>query len=166
MGLKTASLSQCRTLTVVSKQREHIDAHCWDVDHVIESHDWSLLVFDSEEEINAIPRISELKQLDSGTLVVWQNLDRLKVGEIDFSRSMAKKMDDVRSHISLVFHRYISGEPRLKRMQIRMNNSPVEPVDPFLAKRNTQVMADEVLSIKGSKVLIRPYILAAIIPQS
>ena len=79
---------------------------------------------------------------------------------------MAKKMDDVRSHISLVFHRYISGEPGLKRMQIRMNDSPVEPVDHFLAKRNTQVMADEVLSIKGSKVLICPYILATIIPQS
>lgn len=159
LGLKTASLSQCRTLTVVSKQKEHIEARCWDVDHVIESHDWSLLIFDSEEEINSIPRISELKQLDSGTLVVWQNLDRLKVGEIDFSRSMAKKMDDVRAHISLVFHRYISGEPGLKRMQIRMNNSPVEPAEPFLARRNTQVMADEVLNIEGSKVLVRPYIL-------
>lgn len=159
LGLKTASLSQCRTLTVVSKQKGHIEARCWDIDHVIESYDWSLIAFDSEEEINAIPRISELKQLDSGTLVVWQNLDRLKVGEIDFSRSMAKKMDDVRSHISLVFHRYISGEPGLKRMQIRMNNTIVEPTDPFLSKRNTQVMADEILNIEGSKVLVRPYIL-------
>lgn len=159
LGLKTASLSQCRTLIVASKQKDHIEARCWDVDHVIESHDWSLIILDSEEEINAIPRISELKQLDSGTLVVWQNLDRLKVGEIDFSRSMAKKMDDVRSHISLVFHRYISGESGLKRMQIRMNNTVVEPADPFLSKRNTQVMADEILNIEGSKVLVRPYIL-------
>lgn len=159
LGLKTASLSQCRTLTVVSKQDNNIEACCWDIDHVIEARDWSLLILDSEEELNAIPQIEELRKLKSGTLVVWQNLDRLKVGELDFSRSMGKKMDDVRSHLSLVFHRYISGEPGLKKMQIRMNNVPVEPADPFLAKRNTQVMSDEIMNIDGSKVLVRPYIL-------
>jgi hypothetical protein len=159
LGLKTASLSQCRTLTVVSKQGERIEARRWDIDHVIAAQDWSLLIIESDNEINAIPRIEELKGLDSGTLVVWQNLDRLKVGELDFNRSMGKKMDDVRAHLSLVFHRYISGEPRLKKMHIRMNNAPIEPADPFLARRNTQVMADEVMDIEGSKVIIHPYIL-------
>ncbi len=159
LGLKTASLSQCRTLTVVSKQYNHIEACRWDIDHVINAHDWSLLVLDSEEDFNVIPQIEELQKLESGTLVVWQNLDRLKVGELDFGRSMGKKMDDVRSHLSLVFHRYISGEPGLKRIQIRMNNTPVEPADPFLSKRNTQIMSDEIMNIEGSKVIVRPYIL-------
>ncbi len=159
LGLKTASLSQCRTLTVVSKQKGQIEARRWDIDHVIESDDWSLLILESDEELDAVPRIEELRKLDSGTLVVWQNLDRLKVGELDFSRSMGKKMDEVRSHLSLVFHRFISGEPGLKRMQIRMNNTPIDPADPFLVKRNTQVMADETLNIAGSKVIVRPYIL-------
>lgn len=54
LGLKTASLSQCRTLTVVSKQDNNIEVCCWDIDHVIEAHDWSLLILDSEEELNAI----------------------------------------------------------------------------------------------------------------
>ena len=159
LGLKTASLSQCRTLTVVSKKANCIEARCWDIDHVVKARDWSLLVLDSDNEINAIPRIDELKKLDSGTLVVWQNLDRLKVGDLDFSRSMGKKMDEVRSHLSLVFHRYISGEQGLKKMQIRMNNTFIEPADPFLAKRNTQVMADEIMNIEGSTVTVRPYIL-------
>lgn len=159
LGLKTASLSQCRTLTVVSKQNGQIEARCWDIDHVIETHDWSLLILESDEELDTIPRIEEIRALNFGTLVVWQNLDRLKVGELDFSRTMGKKMDEVRSHLSLVFHRYISGEPGLKRMQIRMNNTPIVPADPFLVKRNTQVMADEILNIEGAKVVIRPYIL-------
>lgn len=159
LGLKTASLSQCRTLTVVTKQENRIEARRWDIDHVAKERDWSLLVLDADEEIADIPRIEELKKLRSGTLVVWQNLDRLMVGEIDFSRSMSKKMDDVRSHLSLVFHRYISGELGLKRMIIRMNNTPVEPATPFLTKRHTQVMADEVLEIEGSKVIVTPYIL-------
>jgi len=159
LGLKTASLSQCRTLTVVSKQNSQIEARRWDIDHVIESHDWSLLILESDEELDTIPRIEEIRKLNSGTLVVWQNLDRLKVGEIDFGRTMGKKMDEVRSHLSLVFHRYISGEPGLKRMQIRMNNTPIIPADPFLVKRNTQVMADEILTIEGEIVVIRSYIL-------
>lgn len=159
LGLKTASLSQCRTLIVASKQGSHMEARCWDIDHVIEAHDWSLLILDLEEEFDAIPQIEELRKLKSGTLVVWRNLDRLKVGELDFGRSMGKKMNDVRNHLSLVFHRYIRGEPEIKKMHLRMNNVPVEPADPFLSKRNTQVMSDEIMNINGSKVVIRPYIL-------
>ncbi len=132
LGLKTASLSQCRTLTVVSKQDSCIEARCWDIDHVLETNDWSLLIFDSEEELDVIPQIEELRKLKSGTLVVWQNLDRLKVGTLDFKRSMGKKMDDVRNHLSLVFHRYISGESGIKKMLLRMNNVPVDFADPFL----------------------------------
>lgn len=81
-----------------------------------------MVVTDSEEEFNAIPQIEELRKLKSGTLVVWQNLGRLKVGELDFSRSMGKKMADARTHLSLVFHRYISGESGIKKIQLRMNN--------------------------------------------
>jgi hypothetical protein len=159
LGLKTASLSQCRTLTVASKRGVHIEVRRWDIDHVADTGDWSLLVLDTEAELNAIPCIDRLRENESGTLVVWQNLDRLKVGELDFNRSMGKKMDAVRAHLSLVFHRYISGELGLKRMQIRMNDVPVESDDPFLPRRNTQVMADEVLYIEGSKVVVRAHIL-------
>lgn len=159
LGLKTASLSQCRTLTVVSKQHNQIEACCWDIDHVIKANDWSLIILDSEEELESIPKIDELRKLECGTLVVWQNLDRLQIGELDFKRSMGKKMDDVRTHLALVFHRYISGEHGIQKMLMRMNNTVVEPADPFLSKRNTQVMSDETIIVNGSKVVVRPYIL-------
>lgn len=159
LGLKTASLSQCRTLTVVSKQSERFEARRWDIDYVTGTGEWSLLVLETKEEINSIPRIDNLKELESGTLVVWQNLDRLETGELDFTRSMGRKMDDVRAHLSLVFHRYISGEPGLKKLQINMNAIPITPADPFLARHNTQAMADEDIYIDGSKVVVRSYIL-------
>ncbi|EPO9626030.1 ATP-binding protein, partial [Enterobacter kobei] len=60
LGLKTASLSQCRTLTVATKQGKHIEARRWDIDHVIETQDWSLLILESDDEINKIPRIEKL----------------------------------------------------------------------------------------------------------
>jgi len=159
LGLKTASLSQCRTLTVASKKDGSIEARCWDIDHVIKTGEWSLIVLETEKEINAIPRIDNLREFESGTLVVWQNLDRLKVGELNFDRSMGRKMDDVRAHLSLVFHRYLSGETGLKKLQIKMNSAPLNYSDPFLIRRNTQVMADEELFIEGAKVVVRPYIL-------
>ena len=56
LGLKTASLSQCRTLTVASKKGGSIEARRWDIDHVIKTGDWSLIVLETEDELNAIPR--------------------------------------------------------------------------------------------------------------
>ena len=159
LGLKTASLSQCRTLTVVTKQGNKIEARRWDIDHVIKEDDWSLLVLEADDEFNDIPRIDELRKYEMGTLVVWENLDRLRVGEINFERSMARKMDEVRAHLSLVFHRYIAGEFGLSRILISINNNAIEPTDPFLAKRNTKIMSDEVLNIEGSNVVINSYIL-------
>ncbi len=159
LGLKTASLSQCRTLTVASKKDGNIEIRRWDIDHVIKAEDWSLIVLETEEEINAIPLIDNLREFESGTLVVWQNLDRLKAGELSFDRSMGRKMDDVRAHLSLVFHRYISGENGLKKLEIKMNGIPIGYSDPFLTRRNTQAMADEVLYIEGAKVIVRPHIL-------
>jgi len=159
LGLKTASLSQCRTLTVASKKDGNIEVRRWDIDHVIQTEEWSLIILETEEEINSIPRIDNLRELERGTLVVWQNLDRLKVGELNFDRSMGRKMDDVRAHLSLVFHRYLSGETGLKKLQIKMNETAIGYEDPFLTRRNTQVMADEELFIDGVKVIVRPYIL-------
>jgi len=101
LGLKTASLSQCRTLTVVSKQGKQIFGRCWDIDHVASTGAWSLIVLE-KDDLDRIPSIDKLRNLESGTLVVWQNLDRLKMGEIDFEKSMGRKMDDVRNHLELV----------------------------------------------------------------
>ncbi|MCH3917914.1 MAG: ATP-binding protein [Spirochaetia bacterium] len=159
LGLKTASLSQCRILTVVSKKNNKIEARRWDIDHVIKTEAWSLIVLETEEELNDIPQITNLSNLEHGTLVVWQNLDRLKNGESNFNLSFGSKMDNVRSHLSLVFHRYLSGEKGLQKLEIKMNNIPIEYVDPFLQNRHTQVMADEILCIGKSKVTVRPYIL-------
>lgn len=102
LGLKTASLSQCRSLTVATKQGETILARRWDIDHVSEVGEWSLLILD-QEEINEVPEIERLMALSSGTLVVWQKLDRLKAGEINFELSLGRKIDSVRSHLALVY---------------------------------------------------------------
>lgn len=160
LGLKTASLSQCRCLTVLSKQGNSIVGRRWDLDHVAESKSWSLIILD-EEDLNEeqIPHYDDLKQFENGTLVVWEKLDRLEKGNQELEESLGRKMDDVCEHLALVFHRYLSGEPGLKRISISMNHVPIDPIDPFITNKSTQCMDDEILQIRGEKIVIRPYIL-------
>ncbi len=52
LGLKTASFSQCRRLTVVTKQKGVVSAAVWDLDYVAEKDDWLVQI---PEEIMSIP---------------------------------------------------------------------------------------------------------------
>lgn len=158
LGLKTASLSQCRCLTVITKQGDTVEGRRWDIDHVAEVGDWSLLILD-QEEISSIPQIEELFNCESGTLVVWQKLDRLKAGEINFELALGRKIDSVRTHLSLVYHRYLSGEPGIQKLKISINGEEIPAADPFLAKKSVQAMDDETLVIHGHKIVVKPYIL-------
>lgn len=158
LGLKTASLSQCRCLTVVTKQGDRIEGRRWDVDHVAETGSWSLIVIE-ESELDVIPEINELRAYESGTLVVWQKLDRLKAGEINFEQLLGRKIDRVREHLSLVFHRYLNGEKGITKLKISINGEKISAADPFLESKSVQVMDDETLIIHGQKIIVRPYIL-------
>ena len=158
LGLKTASLSQCRCLSVITKQGDNICARRWDIDHVAEAGDWSLIVLD-EEEIKDIPQIKSLMEYETGTLVVWQKLDRLKAGEINFELALGRKIDNVREHLALVYHRYLSGEKGIICLAMSINGEFIKPADPFLKSKSTQPMDDEILIIHGEKIVVRPYIL-------
>ncbi len=158
LGLKTASLSQCRKLTVVSCQNGELHGRRWDLDHVISTCEWSLIILD-QDEMKSISQIRKLIEIGHGSIVLWQELDRMKAGDHSFEGNIGLRMDRVREHLSLVFHRYLSGELGLKKVEIIINNLPIQPVDPFLSSKSTQIMDDETISVQGSKVIVRPYIL-------
>lgn len=158
LGLKTASLSQCRCLTVVTKQGDRIEGRRWDIDHVAETGSWSLIVLENEE-LDRIPNIDDLRAYETGTLVVWQKLDRLKAGEVNFEHALGRKIDDVREHLSLVFHRYLSGEKGITKLKISINGEKVQAADPFLEAKSVQAMDDETLMVHGQKIVVRPYVL-------
>ena len=159
LGLKTASLSQCTILTVASKKDGIIQARRWDIDFIRTTGQWTLMDLSDGEDIEKIHDINRLKELDSGTLVVWENLDRMREGTIDFSKSMGKQIDVVRDHLALVYHRYLSGEPGLIKLGISINGIDVVPIDPFLIKKSDQTMQEEVYRIQGSLIKVQPFIL-------
>jgi len=159
LGLKTASLSQCRKLTVVSIKNNTMAARCWDIDLIVQREDWILYV-PEPEEIEDLPLFKALQNQGHGTLVIWQQLDRLCAGESSIAKALPEKMDTVREHLALVFHRYLSTEGAASRIEIRLNENPVIPVDPFLSWHPaTQPLQHESIEIEDQQVLIKPYIL-------
>lgn len=158
LGMKTASLSQCRILTVLTKKDGIFAGAQWNLNHVQNEGQWSLLLLD-KEEAEKYPSFTKLDKYDCGTLVIWQDLDKFAVGENDIADAFSRKMNIIREHLSLVFHRYLQGEPGLKKIEIRMNNELVIPQDPFLIKKSTQLMDEEIIIVRGQKVCVTPYIL-------
>lgn len=158
LGLKTASLSQCRCLTVISKKDGDFAARQWDLDVISEKRKWTLLI-PNFEQLQAYPGFSHLEAYESGTLVVWNKLDRLSAGSVSFEQTFGHKMNAVRNHLALVFHRYLAGETGIKRVQMYINNSSISPVDPFLSGRSEQIMDIEPIMIDGQRITATPYIL-------
>lgn len=160
LGLKTASLSQCKKLTVISLKEGVLSCRCWDLDHVALRNDWILLVPDSEEEVLALPHVTELIKGGKGTIVLLQSLDRLIAGESSAETAFRYKIEQLRQHLALVFHRFLAGEQGLSRIDIRINGEGVEPSDPYLASnRATQVMQESQFPIENSVITVRPFIL-------
>jgi hypothetical protein len=159
LGLKTASLSQCRQLTVVSRKEEQLSARRWDLDHVARRQDWMLLKL-SEAEIRSLPLIDELVGQAHGTLILWQDFDRLGAGETSLERALGNRMDLAREHLALVFHRFLSAPVGAPPVAIAINRNPIRPVDPFLTgHRATQALPPEEFLIGGERVTVAPFIL-------
>lgn len=160
LGLKTASLSQCRRLTVVSLKDGFLSARCWDLDLVAEREAWVLRVPDSDTEIRSLPHVDDLMGFGQGTVVIWQELDRLAAGESSVESALGIKMERVSEHLALVFHRYLAGEVGLQHLRIDINNNPVQPLDPFLSSHKaTQILYEDVFEVEGHEIRVQPYIL-------
>lgn len=159
LGLKTASLSQCRQLTVISLKSGKLSAYRWDLDRVLQRKAWILLKLD-RKEIEALPHVDQLLNQESGTIVLWCALDRLLAGETQTEQAFGHQMSLATEHLSLVFHRYISGEPGLAPLRIEFNRRALAAVDPFLLDhRATQRLADDSFTVEGRRVTVKPFIL-------
>jgi hypothetical protein len=159
LGLKTASFSQCRKLTVISNKNENHAGAVWDLDMVADRDDWVVSVLEKNEIIN-MPYFDKIA--DNGTLVLWEKIDRLYDGEINDIKmaDMYGRIDNVEKHLSLVFHRFLNGEIQGRKLAILINDHEVKPFDPFcINNKATQVLREEIIRINGKEVRIQPYIL-------
>lgn len=154
LGMKSASLSQCRKLTVASKKNGELSCYSWDIDYINEKKNWVLIEYD-ENEINKLPNIDKLKELEHGTYLLLQNFDRVSASTQNLSSTLNSYMSETIDHLALIFHRFIDDG-----LKIYVNNNLIEGRDPFLRKNHsTQILKEIEVKADDYPIRVRPYIL-------
>ena len=154
LGLKTASFSQCRRMTVFTRKNGVATQARWDLDKVAERNKWVVEVIDTERD--ELVRWSDCLKSD-GTLVVWEKLDRI-VSEKNKSqqKNFIQQLDEVATHLEFVFHRFIEAS-RNKKINLSLNSRPLQAFDPFNRSHPaTQHHPEEVIIFKGNEIRVKP----------
>lgn len=130
MGLKTASFSQCRRLTVASRKNGVTSCLRWDLDLLTANPDMGWVLIEGpapgSEDLPA-----KLESLDHGTLVIWEVLDRVVTESFTVNDFLALMEEQVERHLAMVFHRLLEGHhPKLR---LNLNGKEIEAWDPFLS---------------------------------
>ena len=162
LGMKTASLSQCREMIVMTKKNDKVSAASWNLDTVAETGTWSLIVF-GDEEIKKLPKYEKLADKPRGTAVLWRVFDRLSEREIRPYQALTAKLGDAAEHLSLVYHIFLAGR-EVPKLVVRINGNELSPKDPFMegAKGGPQIGVEENIRIPeypDEKVFVRGYTL-------
>lgn len=153
-GMKSASFSQCRKLTVISRQNRRTHGAEWDLDSI---ENWSMGLL---EEHELSDETSEHLPKKSGTEVIWSKCDRLSENGSISSVAFNDQMAYARERLSLIFHRYLEGKAGRSKLSILVNKLPIEPFDPFHEGHNATISKElETLYLGTDKVHIQPYIL-------
>lgn len=135
LGLKAASLSQCKILSVVSKKDGRTTAFQWNYNHILMSGEWDLIIL-PEKEQRSLPNYDVFNNQANGTLVVWQDfdvIDKATNGQI-FTTLCAYK-ETVSDYVSLIFHRFLNNHS----LSIKLNQLNIEGQDPFLDTKKEKV---------------------------
>lgn len=154
LGLKAASLSQCKVFTVASKQNNVILAMSFDL-NVIEKENKLFLKKLDADEITKLPMIDKLFNQESGTLVIWTDFDRINELAKNFEDSFRTLVSESKKHVELVFHRFYDD------VEIFYHGRRIEKRDPFLTSALGRQQTGRVTSINvdGSIVKVTPYTL-------
>ena len=159
LGLKTASFSQGRRVSVISRRSGGSEiVRCWDLDHIAKTDEWRLL---REPTSLGAQLAKELAYPTHGTVVVWEKLDRLTAGtavdDDSDEDAFLRQAEYVGQHFASVFHRRMSGH---NAVVFRLNGIALKPWDPFLSdEAATQRLPVERLRFLGHTIEVEPFVL-------
>lgn len=161
LGMKTASFSQCRRMTVASRpSNSSLSVRRWDLDFVAKEDKWSLL---KNPAPGSEQFFDKLNKLERGTIVLWEVLDRVvgnsSVNDHKASNQFYKNVGIVQSYLSMVFHRYMESSKRLLRIFLNGDDEihRIVPWDPFAENLSAIIefpeesiqYGDDVIKVKG-----------------
>lgn len=150
LGLKSASFSQCRHLTVLTVHEGDRTCASWDLDVVSARNTWQIDIHDNPDLLDlTLPK-------KHGTVVLWRKLDRLDGGYThnlsDRAAVINSAITAAEQHLRLVFHRFLGGTS--PRLSLYLNNRRLKPIDPF-AFDNTATQFDPPDDLQLAKGLVK-----------
>lgn len=151
LGLKTASFSQCRCLTVASRRDGNTSVRRWDLDEIAQSgtDEWRLM---NGARAGSERHLDLLDGLDTGTLVIWEAVDRLTTGTREDDRRAEDLFLDVveavERHLAMVYHQFL--EPSSSGLRIFVNGRRVRAWDPFMTARSAPTPTEAIPSNSGT----------------
>lgn len=153
LGLKSASFSQCLRLTVASKDCNRINAMRYDLKKIETTNEWKLDILD-DDEIKLLPEIEKLIEARSGTIVIWEQFDKIEESSKSFKDSFISTIGLAKQHIEFVFHRFYD------KINFEFNGHKIEKRDPFLSGYpNSQEGRTQEILIDGNKIIVTPFVL-------
>ena len=171
LGLKTASTAFCRRLSVITRDSSdsNLIKAIWDLDHVVNESAWELFLDDPTNEESDL--LSEVAFESSGSLVVWDKVDRMLKNYSDpggkpARKALEKVISSFRDHASMVYQRFLNKEDdRARHIKMLLNGHTVQPRDPFCENEaDTELVAEKDLRVQlpgenETEVKIRAFVL-------
>jgi len=155
MGLKTASLSQCTKLEVISKKSGNFVGGCWDLSYIKKNDTWDYLVIPEDECKKKVSgTLLESESITSGTAVIWSRFDRLRESATNKFDEFSNQMSKTCKNLSLIFHRYISGEEDINKIRITYNKNVLKPIDPFLSGDIAEVAKAKMIPLNNDYITV------------
>jgi Histidine kinase-, DNA gyrase B-, and HSP90-like ATPase len=136
MGMKIASLSQARSLTVASRSQGESSALRWTVEGIAD--DWSCERPPASDAAALLDdRYEGVKTKRSGTVVSWEQLDRIRMAKGGMDATVTRLVDRLRRHLGLYLHRFLENGLKVRidvwhaGTQEQAVSREIEPLDPF-----------------------------------
>lgn len=143
-GMKSASFSQAKILTVITQKDGKAIGARWNLDDI---DGWHMDVFDNED---ALSMLREPLDSKNGTELIWNNCDRLTENGTVSLDEFNKLIVNAREKLALIFHRYLAGQVNNQKLTISVNGTPLDYIDPFCTSNPaTQPFAEEPIKVPG-----------------
>ena len=167
LGLKTASFSQCKQLTVLTFNKGKNSAAEMDLDVVIKNSDKGFRVgILNDDDIRSLSILNdefpEFLTSKNGTLVLWRKMDRIDSFDhiLTRERKFNSMSSNVKDRIQLTFHRFMKKEKQNPKIEIVFNKDSLQHIDPFNSKQlKTRELPQKTLKLESKKILTQAYIL-------
>lgn len=154
LGLKTASTAFCKRLSLISRDDSTSDTirASWDLDFMGQSNSWGLELATPED--HEIALLDEVAKNNSGTLVLWEKIDRLlqddkKADGQPPKKAMNRLLNSLKDHIATVYQRFLdSSDSRARTLDIKLNGEAISSWDPFCIVETKKPVLDKEIKLQ------------------